>query len=114
MTWFALADWRNFWQNWTGTTIGPSPRMKAEMQKRFASEAKMLSVFRERAKAEVKRWVYSTEEIWSYDDLRSRGSRSSLLPGPEGALFACGYDAAERPIVLQQFEEVDDDDDGGS
>jgi hypothetical protein len=81
--------------------------MQAELQKRFGTEAKMLSVFRERAKAEAKRWVYSTEEIWSYEDLRARGSESSLLPGPEGALFACGYDAAERAIVLQQFEEVE-------
>lgn len=79
--------------------------MKAEMQQRFAKEAKMLSVFRERAKAEAKRWVYSKEEIWSYDDLRSRGSRSSLLPGPEGALFACGYDAAESGIAPESLQQ---------
>jgi len=78
--------------------------MHQELLKRFATEAKMLPVFRQRAKAEAVRWVFSTEEIWSYEDMRARGSDSSILPGPDGALFACGYDAADRPIVLQSFD----------
>lgn len=88
--------------------------MEQELQNRFATEAKMLAEFRRRAKAEAKRWVFSMEEIWSYVDMRARGSDSSILPGPEGALFACGYDAADRPIVLQSFEEAETEDGAAS
>ena len=77
--------------------------MRTDLQQRFEREAALLPVFREQATARSARWVYSTEEIWSWRDLRARGSDSSLLPGPDGAMHACGHDAAGRPIVLQQF-----------
>jgi hypothetical protein len=75
--------------------------MRQEIEQRF-KEAQMPG-FKERARADVVRWVFSKQWIWSYDDLR-RGPDESILPGPEGAYFACGYNSAEQPIVLIEFE----------
>ena len=78
--------------------------MRPDVEQRFVTEAKTLQVLRERAKAEVVRWSFSTDELWSYEDLRKPGSDSSILPGPDGAFHACGYDHADRPVVLQHFD----------
>lgn len=76
--------------------------MKQAMLLRFDTEAKMLAAFRKQASALVSRWVYSTEAIWSYEHPH-RNAGGSTLPGPDGAFYACGYDAEERPVVLQEF-----------
>ncbi len=81
--------------------------MRQELEQRFKAEAQMLPILRDRRKAEVVRWEFSTQEIWSYEDMRRHSLDSDILPGPDGAFYACGYDQAERPIVLQHFDGLD-------
>jgi hypothetical protein len=75
--------------------------MREQMEQRFKEV--QIPEFRERARTDVVRWVFSKQWIWSYQDLR-RGPDEGILPGPEGAYFACGYNSAEQPIVLIEFE----------
>jgi len=78
--------------------------MKTPIEQRFETEAKMLPVIRERFTARVVRWTYSLAEIWSYENKRRKGTDSDMLPGPEGAFHACGFDAFDQPIVLYHFD----------
>lgn len=64
----------------------------------------MLPAMRERFHEQVVRWVYSLMEIWSYRDKRLQGAETDLLPGPDGAFHACGYNGMDQPIVLRHFD----------
>jgi len=77
--------------------------MKTELEKRFELEGACLPEVRNRFNARVVRWVYSLAEIWSWEDRRKKGTDDNLLPGPDGAFYACGYDDADKPIVLYDF-----------
>lgn len=43
-------------------------------------------------------------EIWSWLDRRQWGTDDDMLPSPEGAFYACGYDVNNQPIVLCHFD----------
>jgi hypothetical protein len=77
--------------------------MRRDLQERFKREQEALSAFREDADRNAVRWVFSTEEIWSYDDLKLRHFNRGILAGPEGARYAFGYNRNNRPIVVRQF-----------
>src|SRR5262245_3833563 len=78
--------------------------MREEMERRFEEASRMLPAMQAQANAAAVRWVFSVDEIWSYLDLRRRGTDESILPGREGARFSCGFDMTDRPIVLRHFE----------
>src|ERR1041385_2246348 len=75
-----------------------------EIKKRYEMEAKMLPKMREKFLAQVKRWEYSSEPIWSYGErLRKENTDADILPGPENAFHVCGYDERDRPIYQKSF-----------
>jgi hypothetical protein len=79
--------------------------VQQEIKKRYEAEAKLFPILRDRFATQVVRWEFSTEEIWSYEDgLRRESSDADILPGPEGAFHACGYDRADRPVFLKHFD----------
>src|ERR1051325_1191963 len=90
--------------------------MNTEIEQHYAARAKELSEIRGRFTANVVRWLYSSSEIWSWEDRRRKGRDEDILPTSEGALYGCGFDAADQPIVLQQFENerIWDESRGGS
>src|SRR5258708_38141474 len=83
--------------------------MRKEIEQRFSTEAKLLPELQERFNAEVVRRAYSTTEIVSYENvMMCRGSDfdgfSEVLCSFEDASYACGFDRADRPVVLQGFD----------
>lgn len=70
--------------------------MRKELEQRFETESKSLEALRERAKAQTVRWAFSTATVLSYQDL-------GISPGTNDVIYACGYDEASRPIVVQHF-----------
>lgn len=70
----------------------------------FEREAEALTAFREEHLRKAVRWVYSTEELWSCWDLREKAPQDRALPGPEGALYAYGFDESGQRIVVREFK----------
>jgi len=87
-----------------GKRIGELPIVKTQIEVKFETEAISLPEIRDRFIPQVARWAYSQMEIWSWLDRRQRGTDDDILPSPEGALYACGYDAHDQPIVLHHFD----------
>jgi hypothetical protein len=77
--------------------------MRQDLAQRFARESKSLDTFRTENLAKVARWVYSTEELWSCWDMREKVSEDFALPGPDGAVYAYGFDELGHRIVVRQF-----------
>lgn len=73
------------------------------MEQQYAARSKQLPDIRARYAASVAKWLYSRSEIWSWLDRRRQGRDEDILPSSEGALYACGFDTANQPIVLQAF-----------
>ncbi|HSU55842.1 MAG TPA: hypothetical protein VLT36_17435 [Candidatus Dormibacteraeota bacterium] len=71
---------------------------------RFEREVQTLPALREEHLRKVVRWVHSTEELWSCWDLREKAPEDSALPGPEGALYAYGFDQSGRRIAVREFK----------
>jgi hypothetical protein len=78
--------------------------MRQDLKERFERETRTLATLREEHLGKVVRWVYSTEELWSCWDLREKGSEDSILPGPDGAFYAYGFDEEGRRILVREFE----------
>ena len=85
-------------------SIGERRIVKTQIEQTFELEARKLPGIRDRFTAQVVRWIYSQMEIWSWSDRRRRGTDDAILPSPDGAFYACGYDADDQPIVLHHFD----------
>ncbi len=77
--------------------------MKTEIEQRFEAEAGNLDGIRERFRARVVRWAYANAEIWCWETRRQLAADDDLLTDPKNAIYGCGYDALNRPIVLLHF-----------
>jgi hypothetical protein len=77
--------------------------MRQELFERFKQESKSLALFREQQLARVVRWLYSKDELWSCWDMREKAPEDSALSGPDGAIYAYGFDELGRRIVVRQF-----------
>lgn len=78
--------------------------MRQELENRIRSAEKELPILRERFEAAVQRWLYSTEEIWSYRNQRYFHTDDTVLPDAQGAYCACGFDRDEKPVYQKHFE----------
>lgn len=78
--------------------------MRQELEHRLKIAEKELSTLRDRFEATIHRWLYSTEEIWSYRDQRFFHTDDTVLPDAPGAFCACGFDLDDKPIYQKHFE----------
>src|SRR5260370_38236938 len=78
--------------------------MRQDLKERFERESRSVADLRDECLARVVRWVSSTEELWTYWNLREKGSEDSVLSGPDGALYAYGFDDKGRHILVREFE----------
>jgi len=77
---------------------------QTQIEQMFETESGKLPEIRERFMAQVVRWVYSEMEIWSWMEKRQWVADEDMLRDPEGALYSCGYDSLNRPVVLCYFD----------
>lgn len=77
--------------------------MKTKIEQRF-DHAVGLAQMRNDFVRRVVRWAYSQTEIWSWFKTRQWRTDDELQGSPEGAFYACGYDAQDQPIVLYYFD----------
>ena len=77
---------------------------QTQIEQMFETESGKLPEIRERFMAQVVRWAYSEMEIWSWMEKRQWVADEDMLRDPEGALYSCGYDSLNRPVVLCYFD----------
>jgi hypothetical protein len=78
--------------------------VKTEIEEQFDVGSTQFAAIRDRFASQVVRWVFSSAEIWSYEDRRWKGTDADILPDAKGALHACGFNAADQPVVLHHFD----------
>jgi hypothetical protein len=74
------------------------------MEQRFEADAGKLVQVRERFRARVIRWAYAEMEIWSWPERRQKVAEADMLADRKNALYSCGYDESNRPIILCHFD----------
>jgi hypothetical protein len=78
--------------------------MRQDLKDRFQRESRSIASLWDEFWGEIVRWVYSTDELWTYWDLREKGREDTILPGPEGAFFAYGLNGAGHRVMVREFQ----------
>lgn len=77
---------------------------QTQIEQRFEAEADKLAEIRERFRTRVVRWAYAEMEIWDWMEKRQWVVDENMLVDPKNALYSCGYDVSDRPIMLCHFD----------